>query len=154
KQVGWLFLTGVLVGASTLLKQTGIATLLAVVLILIIEGAIRLRPVRQTLLAIVVLMVGYVLNLITLVFYFSSPKAFPDFRAAVFQYPVLYAGTTPITEAITNAITLIGNLAAVFGLLYVMVPVGLWLYWRQHKGQGLQAFVHSPFFALIAWAVI
>jgi hypothetical protein len=154
KQVGWLFLTGLLIGASTLLKQTGIATLLAVVLILIIEGAIRLRSVRQTILAIVVLSVGYLVTIVPWFFYFSSQNAFQDMRTAVFQYPVLYAGTTPITEAITNAITLIGNLASVFGLLYVMVPVGLWLYWRQHKGQGLQAFVRSPFFALIVWAII
>ncbi|MHB8626240.1 MAG: glycosyltransferase family 39 protein [Aggregatilineales bacterium] len=154
QQWPWLFWCGLIGGVLSLFKQTSVVTPLGMALVLIIEGVVRLYGPRQIIIALAALGLGFAIVIVPWFFYFAAHNALSDMTAAIFRYPSLYAATTLPTEAVINALIGVSGLASALGLLYVMVPVGVWVYWKQCTGQGLQTFIRSPFFALLVWSIL
>ncbi len=154
QQWPWLIGCGLIGGILTLFKQTSVVTPLGMAFVLIIEAVLHLYTPRQIIVALVALGLGFAIAIVPWFFYFASNNAFSDMTAAIFRYPSLYAATTLPSEAVVNALNGLRDLASSFSLLYVMVPVGVWVYWKQFRGQGLREYVRSPFFALLLWAIL
>lgn len=154
QQWPWLLGCGLIGGVLTLFKQTSVVTPFGMALVLIIEVVVHLYPPRQIIVALAALGLGFAIAIVPWFFYFAAHNALSDMTGAIFRYPSLYAATTLPSEAVVNVLMGIRDLASSLGILYVMVPVGIWVYWIQSKGQGLQAYIRSPFFALLVWSIL
>jgi len=149
-----LFLIGILTACLILLKQTGAMTLIGITSILILRRMAYRQSIRKIIADLVMIGMGVIIVLVPWPIYFWSKGALVDLWKIVFQYPALYAAATTTRQAFINALKLFLDMVPPLGMLYVMVPIGLWVFWNRNRDKKLKEILTSPFFALTLWAFL
>ena len=149
----WLIVTGVACGGLILLKQTALATLVGFVLTLSMQAQVSIHPWKDTARMVGLMVVGLGLVLLPCLAHFAALGVLDEMWGAVVEYPIQYAATTPLKEAIRNAVNLFISMFAFLSLLYALVPLGFWLIWRNFRNIRWQV-VSMPLFSLIVWAFV
>lgn len=152
KKPAWIFVAGVVVSHLVLFKQSGLAAVAGFTIAVYLDSNKSER--QNTIRNLIVFSLGMLTTFSSWLLFFYVQGALGEMLAAVIEYPLFYIGSTNIQQAGLNFLALFLGMIPSLGLLYVMVPFGLWVLRNRIRNNGVTDPETLWFLIFAIWGVI